>query len=90
MTIVYSKEALKNIPNVKAAHLDKKVKNLLSLIKKAPFKTPPRYEKLVGNLSDLYSRRINIQHCLVYEVFETEQTIKIISIDRYKRLVYVI
>lgn len=84
--IVYSKEALKDIPNLKAAHLDKKVKILLELIKEGPFKTPPRYEKLVGNLSGLYSRRINIQHRLVYEVFEAEKTIKIISMwTHYER-----
>ena len=84
--IVYSKEALKDISNLKAAHLDKKVKILLELIKEDPFKTPPRYEKLVGNLSGLYSRRINIQHRLVYEVFEAEKTIKIISMwTHYER-----
>ena len=84
--LVYSKETVKDIPKLKAAHLDKKVKALLELIKEDPFKIPPRYEKLVGNLSSLYSRRINIQHRLVYEVFEDEQIIRIISMwTHYER-----
>ena len=78
--IVYAKSALKNIPNLKASNLAGKTKNLIDIIAINPFQNPPPYEKLVGNMSGLYSRRINIQHRLVYEVFEQEKTIKIISV----------
>ena len=78
--IVYTKTALKDIPMLKAAHLDEKAKKLISLIRDNPYQTPPDYEKLVGNLQGLISRRINIQHRLVYEVYEKEKIIKIVSL----------
>lgn len=77
--IVYTKDAIKDIPSLKAAHLDAKAKELISLIREDPFAAPPRYEKLVGDLSGLYSRRINLKHRLVYQVFEDEKTVKIVS-----------
>lgn len=78
--IVYTKKAIKDIKNLKSAGIDKKAKMLVELIKQNPYKTPPYYEKLQGELKGAYSRRINIQHRLVYEVFEKEKTIKIISL----------
>lgn len=78
--IVYIKAAVKDIPKLKAAHLDIKAKALIEVIKENPYQKPPRYEKLVGDLEGLYSRRINIRHRLVYEVFESEKIIKIISL----------
>ena len=78
--IVYAKTALKDIPKLKSAHLDEKAKALISVIKENPFQNPPPYEKLVGDLNGSYSRRINVQHRLVYDVFEEEQTIKILSL----------
>lgn len=77
--VVYTKNAAKDISNLKAANLSNKAKNLIELIKENPFQNPPPYEKLLGNLSGLYSRRINIQHRLVYEVLEDIKTVKIIS-----------
>ncbi len=77
--VVYTKNAAKDISNLKAANLSNKVQNLIELIKENPFQNPPPYEKLLGNLSGLYSRRINIQHRLVYEVLEDIKTVKIIS-----------
>ena len=77
--IVYTKAAVKDIPKLKA-HLDIKAKSLIEVIKENPYQKPPRYEKLVGDLEGLYSRRINIRHRLVYEVFESEKIIKIISL----------
>ncbi len=71
---------MKDIPKLKAAHLDIKAKTLIEIIKENPYQNPPRYEKLVGDLEGLYSRRINIRHRLVYEVFESEKIIKIISL----------
>ncbi len=84
--VVYTKTATKDIPKLKAAHLDGKAKELIAVIRENPYQTPPPYEKLVGDLKGLYSRRINQQHRLVYEVFEREQTIKIISLwSHYER-----
>lgn len=77
--IVYRKKAIKDIPKVKSIGLDEKVKNLIDIIKENPFQNLPPYEKLVGDLQGAYSRRINIQHRLVYQVFEEEKIIKIIS-----------
>lgn len=77
--IFYTKTAQKDIPKLKVAHLDQKAKQLITIIKENPYKTPPSYEKLVGDLEGIYSRRINIQHRLIYEVFEKEKKIKIIS-----------
>ena len=76
--IVYDKKAIKDIPKLKAVGLDKKAKNLLEIISGDPFQNPPPYEKLVGDLSGLYPRRINIKHRLVYQVYEDEKTIKIL------------
>ena len=78
-SIYFTKTATKDIPNLKSAHLDKVAKNLVELIKVNPYQTPPPYEKLVGDLHGLYSRRINRKHRLVYEVFEDSKSIKIIS-----------
>ena len=66
--------------NLKSAGLSDKAKRLVNIIRENPFQTPPPYEKLVGEMSGLYSRRINIQHRLVYQIYETEKTIKIISL----------
>ena len=79
-TIVYTKKAAADIPNLKAAKLGKKAKALIDVIRENPYQTPPPYEKLVGDLQGAYSRRINIKHRLVYEVLEEEQTVKIISL----------
>lgn len=85
--IVYEKQAAKDIKNLKAAGLDKKAKELIEIIRVNPFQKPPAYEGLVGNLQGFYSRRINIQHRLVYQVYvdpisidgvEYEGTVKII------------
>lgn len=77
--IVYTKAATADIPNLKAAKLDKKAKALIDIIRKNPYRLPPPYEKLLGVLQSAFSRRINIKHRLVYEVSEEEQTVKIIS-----------
>ena len=84
--IVYTKIATKDIPKLKSAHLDEKAKSLIEIIKENPFQNPPPYEKLVGDLNGAYSRRINVQHRLIYEVYESEKTIKIISLwTHYER-----
>ena len=78
--IVYTKGAASDISKLKGAKLAQRAKVLIDLIRDKPYHTPPPFEKLVGNLSGLYSRRINIKHRLVYEVFEDEKAIKIISL----------
>lgn len=78
--IVFSKSAVKNIPKLKSANLSDKVKKLLDIIRENPFQNPPPYEKLVGDMNGLYSRRINIQHRLVYEVLEEKKIIKVVSV----------
>lgn len=84
--IFYTKTACKDIPKLKAAHLDGKAKELIAVIRQNPFQTPPPYEKLVGSLKGYYSRRINQQHRLVYEVREQEGAVKIVSLwPHYER-----
>lgn len=78
--IIFAKSASKNIPRLKAANLADKTKKLIEIISENPFQNPPPYEKLVGNMANLYSRRINVQHRLVYEVCEKEKTVKIVSV----------
>ena len=77
--IVYTKDSIKDIEKIKGTNLDKKILALIEIIKNNPFQTPPPYEKLVGDLQGLYSRRINIKHRLVYQILENVQTVKIIS-----------
>ncbi|MBP5438727.1 MAG: Txe/YoeB family addiction module toxin, partial [Treponema sp.] len=71
--IKYDKQATKDIKNLKTAKLDGKAKSLIEVLRNNPFEPP--YEELVGNLAGLYSRRINIQHRLVYEIFEEEVSV---------------
>lgn len=75
--VLYSKFALKDAKKLSAANLANKAKKLIEIIKKNPFQNPPPYEKLVGNLSGSYSRRINIKHRIVYEVRESDKVIRI-------------
>lgn len=84
--IVFTKTAAKDAQKLKSAHLDGIAKSLIDVIRENPYQTPPSYEKLVGDMKGLYSRRINIQHRLVYEVFETEKVVKIVSLwSHYER-----
>ncbi len=78
--IVYRKKAIKDIQKLKMQGLSDKAKRLIEVIKNNPYQTPPPYEKLVGDLQGTYSRRINIKHRLVYQVYEEEKVIKIISL----------
>ena len=78
-SIVVTKQALKDFPKLTSARLDKKAKALIDLLKVNPYQSPPSYEKLVGDMDGLYSRRINIKHRLVYQVYEESKTVKIIS-----------
>ena len=77
--IFYTKAALKAIPKLKGANLDGKVKKLVDILREDPYKTPPTYEKLTGDLSGAFSRRINVQHRLVYQIDDENKTVKIVS-----------
>lgn len=75
--IEYHKKAVKDIEKLKSSNLAKNAKKLIEMMKENPFQNPPPYEKLVGDLNGLYSRRINIQHRLVYKV--KENAVQILS-----------
>jgi toxin YoeB len=77
--VVYTKQATKDAKNLAAAGLKSKAQALLDLIEEDPRRTPPPYEKLVGDLAGTYSRRINIQHRLVYQILENVKTVKVLS-----------
>ena len=77
-TILYSKLALKDAKKLSNARLDAKAKKLLETLKENPFQKPPPFEKLVGNLNGAYSRRINIQHRIVYEVREEDKVVRVL------------
>jgi len=76
--LVYTKIAKKDAKRLAAAGLKTKAKSLLELLEENPYKTPPPFEKLVGDLAGSYSRRINIQHRLVYQVLEAEHVVKVL------------
>nr|WP_228043791.1 Txe/YoeB family addiction module toxin [Dolichospermum sp. LEGE 00246] len=76
--LVYTKQAQKDAKKLAVSNLKDKAQILLNIIQINPFQNPPQYEKLVGDLEGAYSRRINIQHRLVYEVIESENTVKVL------------
>jgi len=76
--LVYTKAAQKDAKNLAAAGLKGKAQALLGVLEEDPYRTPPPLEKLVGDLSGAYSRRINIQHRLVYQVLEEERIVKVL------------
>ena len=76
--ILFTKQAKKDAKKLAFSGLRPKAEELLDILRQNPYQTPPRYEKLVGDLAGAYSRRINIQHRLVYQVYEDEMTAKIL------------
>ena len=76
--LVFTKQAQKDAKKLSSANLKTKAQKILNILKENPLKTPPHYEKLVGDLSGAYSRRINIQHRLVYQVFEDNKIVKVL------------
>lgn len=76
--IVYTKQALKDAKKIAQSGLKPKVEQLLQIIADDPLASSPRYEKLIGDLSGAYSRRINIQHRLVYQIVQDQLTIKVL------------
>lgn len=78
--IKYRKKCLKDIERLKSVGLADRAKKLINIIENNPYQNPPPYEKLMGDLNGAYSRRINIQYRLVYQILEKEKTIKILSL----------
>ena len=78
--LVYTKHAKKDARKLAASGLKKKAQELLTVLKENPYQNPPPYEKLVGELGGAYSRRINIQHRLVYQVLEEEHVVKVLRL----------
>ncbi len=78
--LVFTKQAQKDSKKNAAAGLRDKTERLLDLLRKNPFQTPPPYEKLIGDLAGAYSRRITIQHRLVYQVLEQEKIVKVLRL----------
>jgi len=76
--VVYTKQAQKDAKRLTAAGLRENAEALLKIIRENPWQNPPPFEKLVGDLAGAYSRRINIQHRLIYEIIEEKKTVKII------------
>jgi len=78
--ICYTKQAMKDAKKLASAGLKKKAQDILAVIQENPYQNPPPYEKLVGDLDGVYSRRINIQHRVVYQVFEKEKVVKVLRL----------
>jgi toxin YoeB len=79
-TVVFVRQAQKDAKKLAAAGLRPKAETLLALLAEDPFRTPPPYEKLIGDLEGAYSRRINIQHRLVYQVLKRERVVKVLRL----------
>jgi toxin YoeB len=77
-SVVYTRQAQKDARKIASSNLKSQAQRLLDLIARNPFQNPPPYEKLVGDLAGAYSRRINIQHRLVYQVYAAEHIVKVL------------
>lgn len=78
--LYYTKQANKDARKLASAGLKDKAKELLTIIQENPYQNPPPYEKLIGDLGGAYSRRINIQHRLVYQVLEDQKSVKVLRL----------
>ncbi|MDQ6979617.1 MAG: Txe/YoeB family addiction module toxin [Mariprofundaceae bacterium] len=78
--LFYTKQAQKDAKKLASSNLRKKAQKLLAVIKEDPYQNPPPYEKLIGDLAGTYSRRINVQHRIVYQVYEDERAVKVIRL----------
>jgi Txe/YoeB family toxin of toxin-antitoxin system len=76
--VVFTKQALKDAKKINALGLRQRAEKIISILEKKPLQNPPPYEKLVGDLTGAYSRRINIQHRIVYQIYDDLKTVKVI------------
>ena len=88
--VILSKQALKDFDTIKQAGYGKKIKELIDIVHNNPYQTPPRYEKLVGELQGYYSRRINEQHRFVYDVQPNIDKLEDVKGELYKGIVHVL
>ena len=77
-TLIFSKQALKDAKRLKRANLWKNAENLFNILRQNPFQNPPPYEKLVGDFEGIFSRRINIQHRLIYQTNKREKIVRVL------------
>jgi toxin YoeB len=77
-TVVFTKQARKDAKKISAAGLKSKAEAIIQILRENPYQVPPSYEKLIGDLAGAYSRRINIQHRVVYQILDNEKTVKVI------------
>ena len=84
-SIVFTKQAQKDAKKIASSNLRVQTERLVDILKEDPFRNPPPYEKLVGDLAGAYSRRINIQHRLAYQVYAAEQTVKVLRMWTHYR-----
>ncbi len=78
--VVYTKQAQKDAKKLLKSGLKSKANDIIDILKTNPYQTPPPYEKLIGDLSGAYSRRINIQHRIVYQVINTDKVVKVLRL----------
>jgi Txe/YoeB family toxin of toxin-antitoxin system len=76
--VVFTKQALRDAKKINTAGLKDKAEHIIKLMQNNPYQNPPSFEKLVGDLTGAFSRRINIQHRMVYQIYEKEKTVKVI------------
>jgi toxin YoeB len=76
--VVFTKQARKDAKKLSASGLKSKAEAIIEILRENPYQTPPSYEELVGDLAGAYSRRINIQHRIVYQILDNEKTVKVI------------
>jgi toxin YoeB len=81
--VVFTKQARKDANKISASGLRSKAEKLIDILRKNPYQTPPPFEKLIGDLTGAYSRRINIQHRLVYQTLDDEKVVKVIRMWTY-------
>lgn len=81
--VVFTKQAQKDAKKLATSNLRDKVEGLLAILRENPYQTPPPFEKLVGDLRGAYSRRINVQHRLIYQVLDDEKVVKVIRMWTY-------
>lgn len=81
--VLFTKQAQKDAKKIAASGMRAKVEDLISVIAENPFRNPPPYEKLVGDLSGAFSRRINIQHRLIYQIYDNEKAIKVMRMWKH-------
>ena len=76
--VVFTKQARKDVKKLSASGLKSKAEAVINILRENPYQAPPSFEKLVGDLAGAYSRRINIQHRIVYQILDDEKTVKVI------------